>query len=150
MQLTAHQPMPFSLKTANVRPEVLPDVYDPYFYCRVCKKKYKNSISYRRHCRTYHGIQINRAVSVPDPTIEPDPNDPLHHCRACNKTHEKRAIYREHLRRVHKMVLESVCNPANLDRSKGFVCRFCNETFEQGKVYGAHLQANHQGKLEEG
>ncbi|GAN04728.1 hypothetical protein MAM1_0072d04192 [Mucor ambiguus] len=148
MQLTALQPMLFTPKTADVRPEVLPNVYDPYFYCRVCKKRYKDAISYRRHCQNYHGIQLTRIISIPDPNIEPDPDDPMHHCRACSRSYETRSIYRDHLRRVHKTVLEPACNPANLDRSKGFVCRFCNETFEEGRVYGAHLQANHQGKLE--
>lgn len=148
MQLTALQPMRFSLQTADIRPEILPNVYDPYFYCRVCKKKYNDGVSYRRHCKNYHGVQLTRGASVPDPTIEPDPDDPLHYCKACNRSYELRSIYRDHLRRVHKMALEPACNPANLDRSKGFVCRFCNETFEEGKVYGAHLQANHQGKLE--
>ncbi|KAK4513654.1 uncharacterized protein ATC70_005658 [Mucor velutinosus] len=148
MQLTALQPLPFTVKTADVRPEVLPNVYDPYFYCRICKKKYKDAISYRRHCQNYHGIQLTRSPSIPDPNIEPDPDDPLHHCKACNRSYEIRAIYRDHLRRIHKMALEPACNPANLDRSKGFVCRFCNETFEEGKVYGVHLQTNHQGKLE--
>lgn len=148
MKLTALQPLPFSVKTAEVRPETLPDVYDPYFYCRICKKRYKDVICYRRHCQNYHGIQLTRALSIPDPNIEPDPNDPLHYCKACNRSYEVRATYRDHLRRIHKMALEPACNPANLDRSKGFVCRFCNETFKEGKVYGAHLQANHQGKLE--
>lgn len=143
MQITALQP-----PRSNINTIELPNPYDPHFYCRNCKKKYKDIASYKRHCINHHGMQLTRVVTIPDHTIIPDPDDPLHHCKACNRTYEVRSTFREHLRRVHKMTLEPACNPANLDRSKGFVCRFCNETFDQGKVYGAHLQANHQGKLE--
>lgn len=143
MQLTALQP-----PRSNINTVELPNLYDPHFYCRNCKKKYKDIVSYKRHCINHHGMQFTRVMAIPDPTVIPDPDDPLHHCKACNRNYEVRSTFREHLRRVHKMTLEPACNPANLDRSKGFVCRFCNETFDQGKVYGAHLQANHQGKLE--
>ncbi|KAI8640677.1 hypothetical protein BD408DRAFT_419471 [Parasitella parasitica] len=143
MPLTPLQPPLFT--EASPR---LPNLYDANFYCRVCERKFKDSVAYRRHCGKYHGMLIGRTPTVPDPNIIPDPDDPLNYCQACNRSYEVRSIFRDHLRRVHKMALAPVCNPANLDRSSGFVCRFCLETFKEGKVYGVHLQAKHQGKLE--
>lgn len=140
----------------RVRPDILPDVDDPNWYCKSCQRHFKTHDIYRKHIKRIHEIPLKRLAPplLYDPTIEPEIDNPDNFCRSCKKTMKNSSNYRRHLVVVHKMKLERLPKSKH-DRSiqpdiddPNFFCKSCNKSFEDRGRYRIHVQHVHKIELQ--
>lgn len=90
------------------RRTVAPDIDDPNWYCRSCKKKYQGLGYYRAHLRRAHGIELEPVRTVRTTYLDPetaiiDINDPANtSCIYCMRKYINKCVYNRHMKTVHK------------------------------------------------
>ncbi|KAI7893200.1 uncharacterized protein EV154DRAFT_502825 [Mucor mucedo] len=87
-----------------VNPDLVPDQFDPNFYCRSCEKKYADKTVFYNHIRTVHEMKIVPPLSTkPKTEPPPNPNDPNFYCCTCDRSYHNRNNFGNHMRKVHKL-----------------------------------------------
>ncbi|GAN01954.1 hypothetical protein MAM1_0014d01391 [Mucor ambiguus] len=124
-----------------------PDINDPNFHCRSCKRTYKNKYNYRCHLKRHHKMELKSLTGPINPDILPDWDDPNSYCKSCDRTYISQKYFRFHCKRTHRMwaagrVLE---NP-DLDDPNNY-CKICNHTFKKKREYLMHCADVHAPRI---
>lgn len=128
----------------------LPDPADPYFYCCVCDRTYRNNVSFRAHLQKIHNMTLEPSILCP-PELLPDPEDPDFYCRSCRRKYRGKKNYRFHLQHIHFMRIEDSHMPKvypdiviDVNDPKNSCCIYCKTKYSDGDHYRRHMEKIHK------
>ncbi|GAA5797925.1 hypothetical protein HPULCUR_003321 [Helicostylum pulchrum] len=87
------------------QPGLMPDELATDPNCFLCKKKYSDLGSYRRHLHYAHKKYVTYRPVTPDNV--PDPRHPYFYCSICEKRAVNERSFHYHLRSIHYMEFQS-------------------------------------------
>jgi ribosomal protein L37AE/L43A len=137
------------------KPEILPLIDDPNYYCRSCKHQFATKYTYKVHLVAVHQLKLDvsqRAQKLNQNNLVPLVDDPNHYCQACNHRFVNRQSYGRHLMLAHSLTpkpVRPVPNPNILPviDDPNHYCRSCKHQFVNRYIYGSHLVIVHKMKL---
>jgi hypothetical protein len=138
------------------KPNILPIIDDPNYYCGLCKHQFETKYNYRVHLIAVHQSKLDvsqRAQKVNPNNLVPLVDDPNHYYQACNHQFVNQQGYRKHLMLTQSIApkpVRPVPNPNILPviDDPNHYCRSCKHQFVNKYVYGSHLVNVHKMKVE--
>jgi hypothetical protein len=134
VQITKSATDPTSSKILN--PDLVPDMSDPYYYCKACEVTLFNNSAFKKHLLKIHGIvsvikKVPKAKTLKSSPIKPDFNNLDSYCTMCDKKIAK-PRFRWHLLYQHNALHPAIHEDLiNYDERQDYSIMYENEEEEE-------------------